>query len=137
MPTKLSEPIEDRLRDWLETNLRASEMEGYDPDQTWSEDSPPDNALIITTNWDDYGDFYPIIVVTDNDESAALPNSGETNFNGLQGDGSGPNQQANQPITVSCQAVEGQDYLNDTPPKLVAFQLARTERKETAAGRVF
>jgi len=125
MPTKLSEPIEDRLREWIEANIRPSEVDGYDPNQTWPEDNPPNDALIVTTNWDEYGDFYPVVVVTDDDNGAVVPNSGETNFNGLQGDGSGVNQTTTQPVTISCQATEGQDYLSGDGPKLTAFRLAQ------------
>ena len=119
MPPKLSEAPEDTLRDFFETNIRPAEVEGYDPNQTWSTDNPPNDALVITTNWDNYGDFYPIIVVNQTD-SPVLPNSGNTNYNGVQGDGSGRNQYHVDPVTVSCQAVEGRDYLNGTNPKEVA-----------------
>ena len=125
MPTKLTDPIDDTLRDFFENNIRPSEVLGYNPDQTWPEDNPPDDALIVTTNWDEYGDFYPIIVVTDNENAPVVPNSGETNYNSLQGDGSGPNQYLNQPITVSCQATEGKDYLTGVGPKTVARKLAQ------------
>lgn len=122
MPTKLTEPIEDRLRGFFEANIRPSEIHSYNPDQTWPTDNPPDDALVITTNWDDYGDFYPIIVVNQTD-SPVLPGSGETNYNGLSGDGSGPTQTATYPVTVSCQAVEGQEYLGNKEPKEIAFSL--------------
>jgi len=130
MPPKLTNPIDETLRDFFETNIRPSEVLGYDPDQTWSEDTPPDDALIITTNWDDYGDFYPVIVVTDNDNGPVVPNSGETNYNSLSGNGSGPNQYQNQPITVSCQATEGNDYLTGAGPKEVARKLAQECHKQ-------
>lgn len=122
MPEKLSEPIEARIRDFLEANIRPSEVYGYDPDQTWSPSNQPDDALIVTTNWDDNGDYYPIVVVNQTD-APVLPNSGETNYNGLQGDGSGPNQYQINPITVSCQAVEGRDYLNGVDPQTLAYAL--------------
>jgi len=122
MPQKLTERVEKTLRDFFENNLRPAEIEGYDPDQTWVPGNKPDDALIITNNWDDYGDDYPIIVVNQTD-GPTLPNSGNTNYNGVQGDGSGPNQYQVKPVTVSCQAVEGKSYLNDTPPQEVARQL--------------
>lgn len=120
MPGKLSEPIEERIQTFLEANIRPSEVFGYDPDQTWSPDNRPEDALVVTPNWDDNGDYYPIIVVNQTD-SPVLPNSGETNYNGLGPNG--PNQYQVVPITVSCQAVEGRDYLNGVGPKQLAFAL--------------
>jgi len=102
MPTKLSKRPEQLVRDFLAEAIRPSEIHGYDPQQT---DQTANDWLPITTNWSKYGDTYPVIVVTET-EGPSLPNSGTTNFNGQQGDGSGPNQYTVFNVTVSTQAVE-------------------------------
>lgn len=115
MPGKLSERLEEQLRDHLETTITPSAIHGYNPDQTWGVDSPPADALWIVTDWSDRGSVYPKIVVTER-EGPQIPGGGSTNVNGKQGDGSGNNQYAVHNITLSCQAVEGESYLDDTPP---------------------
>jgi len=102
MPQKLSDRPEQLVRDFLADNLRPSEIEGYDPQQTNPDAS---DFLPVTTDWSTRGDYYPIISVIETD-GPSVPNSGNTNYNGLQGNGSGPNQYAIYPVTVSCQAAE-------------------------------
>lgn len=113
MPQKLSERPEELLRQFLTDNLTPSEMQGYDPQQT---DETATDFMPVTSSWNKWGDVYPIIAVTEQD-GPTIPNSGTTNFNGLQGDGSGPNQYTVYNITVSCQAVELENsgsYRNST-----------------------
>jgi len=123
MPTALSHPPEELLRQFLADNIDPSNVQGYDPQQT-----NPDAAdfLPVTSDWSFRGDHYPIIAVRETD-GPVIPNSGTTNYNGVQGDGSGPNQYYVQPVTVSCQAVQSKDgdgarYLNGTKAETLVKQ---------------
>lgn len=102
MPQKLSERPEELVRQYLADNIRPSEIENYNPQQT---DETASDFLPITNNWNKWGDTYPIIYVSE-DESPTVPNSGNTGFNGMQGDGSGVNAYSIKNVSVSCQAVE-------------------------------
>lgn len=108
MPSKLSERPEELVRQFLTDNLRSTEMQGYNPQQT---DPTASDFLPVTSDWSNRGDHYPIIVVQEN-SGPSIPGSGTTNANGMQGDGSGVNQFAVHTVTVSCQAIEGKSYLN-------------------------
>lgn len=108
MVQKLTERLEEQVRQFVVDNARSSEIEGYDPNQT---DSTQDDFLPVTCDWSNFGDYYPIIVVQQTD-GPVIPGSGNTNSNGNQGDGSGVNQFAVHPITVSVQAVQGGSYRN-------------------------
>jgi len=122
MPTQLSEPIEEKVRQYFVDNIRTGEIEGYDPTQT---DESASDFLPITADWSMRGDYYPIISVRETD-GPTIPNSGNTNFNGMQGDGSGPNQYYIQPVTVSAQAVQvpsGGGYRNSTDAKKIVREL--------------
>lgn len=122
MPDKLSERPETLLRDFLSANLRSSEMQGYDPQQT---DPTANDFLPVITDWSERGDYYPIISITEND-GPTVPNSGNTNFNGIQGNGSGQNQYTVFNITLSCQAVElegSSAYLNGVSPEQLVFDM--------------
>lgn len=113
MPSKLSERPEEQLRQFLTDNLRTSEIQGYDPNQT---DETASDFMPVTSSWNKWGDTYPIVVVSE-DDGPTVPNSGNTGYNGLQGNGSGVNQFAVYNITVSCQAVElehNSSYRNST-----------------------
>lgn len=105
MPQKLSERPEEKIRQFLTDNIIPSNVEGYDPEQTDETDS---TFMPVTSSWNKWGDTYPIIVVQETD-GPTVPNSGTTNYNGIQADGSGPNQYTVYNITVSCQAVELED----------------------------
>lgn len=120
MPSKLSEKPEETLRDYLETNLRPAEIEGYTPNQTWTVDSPPDDALPIVTDWSDRGDYYPIIVVNET-EGPQVPGSGSTNANGMGPNGT--NQYTVRNVTIACEAVEGEGYLNGVEAEALADAL--------------
>lgn len=108
MPQKLSEPIEDQVRKYIVENITPSNIEGYDPKQT---DTTKQDFILVTSDNDDWGDYYPLIYVSEQD-GPTVPNSGNTNANGLQSDGSGTNQTTVYPITVSVQALENGPYLN-------------------------
>jgi len=108
MPQTLSERPEELLRQFFVANLRPNEIEGYNPKQT---DQTATDFLPITDDWSDYGDYYPVVAVQETD-GPTVPNSGVTNYNGQQGDGSGPNQTTTYNITVSCQAVQNGPYRN-------------------------
>lgn len=110
MPSKLSERPEELVRNFLASNLRPGEMQGYDPQQT---DTTATDFLPVTSDWSFRGDYYPIISVRETD-GPTLPNSGNTNYNGLQGNGSGPNQYTIYPLNISVQAVQEGAYLNGT-----------------------
>jgi len=106
MPSKLSERPEELVRQYLTDNLTPSEMQGYNPQQT---DPTASDFLPVTTNWSDWGDTYPKIVVTER-EGPQIPNSGSTNANGMGPNGT--NQYSVHNVTLSCQAVEGESYRN-------------------------
>lgn len=88
------------MRQYLSDNLRSGQMQGYDPQQ---DDPSASDFLPVTSEWT-RGDYYPMIVVQET-EGPTIPNSGVTNFNGLDGTGAGPTQTSNKAITVSVQAV--------------------------------
>lgn len=122
MPQKLSEPPEELLRQFLTDNIRPTEIEGYDPTQT---DETASDFLPVTSSWNKFGDTYPIIFVGEQN-GPTVPNSGETGFNGLQGDGSGPNIYNIKNVTVSCQAVELENssaYRNGVSASALAYTL--------------
>lgn len=110
MVQKLSERLEEQVRQYITDNIRPTEIEGYDPQQT---DPTASDFLPTTCDWSQYGDTYPVIVVQETD-GPVIPNSGNTNSNGIQGDGSGVNQYAVHPVTISVQAVQGDSYRNST-----------------------
>jgi hypothetical protein len=109
MPAQLSEPVEDQVRKYIIQNISSSEIGGYDPTQG---DTTQSDYILVTSDNDDYGDYYPLIYVSQSDNGPIIPNSGNTNVNGIQGDGSGTNQRAIQDVTISVQAVENGPYLN-------------------------
>lgn len=108
MPSKLSEPVEDKVREYIVNNITPSEIEGYDPTQS---DTTKSDFILVTSDNDNYGDYYPMIFVSEN-TGPTLPNSGNTNANGMQGDGSGSNQYAIFDVQIQVQAVEGGPYRN-------------------------
>jgi hypothetical protein len=105
MPTALSEPAEELIRQFFTDNIVPSNVEGYDPRET---DPQQTDFLPVVTDWSFRGDYYPVISVLETD-SPVIPNSGNTTYNGVQGDGSGPNQMNVKFVTVSCQAVQSKD----------------------------
>jgi len=122
MPQKLSDRPEQLVRDFIADTLRPSEIEGYDPQQT---DPTANDFLPVTTDWSTRGDYYPIISIIETD-GPTVPNSGNTGYNGLQGNGSGPNQYTIYNVTLSCQAVEidgSGGYLNGVDAATIVFEL--------------
>jgi len=83
-------------------------MNGYDPKQT---DTTETDYIPVTSQYNKWGETFPMVWVGEQD-GPVLPNSGETNYNSLQGNGDGPNQQATHNVTVSVQVTEGGAYLN-------------------------
>lgn len=104
MPTQLSENPEEKVRQLLTDEWDNTNTAGYDPTIT---DPTNSNFLPISTNWNS-GDIYPIITVTNNDPT--VPGGGETGFQSVQGDGSGPNQQRFENMLVTIQAAEDTEY---------------------------
>jgi len=119
MPQKLTEPVEDQVRKYLVDALRPSEIEGYDPTEG---DGTAADYILVTSDNDNYGDYYPMIFVSNND-GASVIDGGETNISSIQGDGSGNNQNAQYSVTIQCQAVENGPYLNNTDYDQLAFEL--------------
>ena len=119
MPQKLTQPIEDQVREYLVSALRPSEIEGYDPTQS---DTTAQDFILVTSDNDNYGDYYPLIFVSNN-ESGAVPGGGDTNITGKQGSGTGNNQDAIYTVTIQCQAVENGPYLNNIAYDELAFEL--------------
>jgi hypothetical protein len=124
--SKLSERAEELLRQFLSDRIRPAEMQGYDPQQT---DTTADDFLPVTNDWSDFGDTYPILVVQETD-GPSVPGGGNTNVTGLQGDGSGVNQYTIFNLTISAQAVQGDDYLNDTEADDLAHDIFSEARKQ-------
>lgn len=108
MPQQPSERIEEKVRQYLADNLQPTELHGYDPRQT---NPSSTDYLPVTCDWSKRGSTYPLIFVGEQ-SGPALPNSGNTNSNGMQGDGSGSNQTAVHTITISVQTMEGGAYLD-------------------------
>lgn len=119
MPQKLSEKVEDQLRKYLVNNIRPSEIEGYDPTQS---DTTASDFILVTSDNDNYGDYYPLIFVSNN-SGTSVPGGGETNVTSIQGDGSGHNQRARYTPEIQCQAVENGPYRNNTDYDDLAFTL--------------
>lgn len=116
MPQKLSERPERLLRQFLTDSIRPNEVQGYDPQQT---DTTANDFLPVITDWSERGDYYPIISITET-EGPTVPNGGESGYQSVRGDGTGPNQYIIYNITLSCQAVElegSSAYLNGTSPE--------------------
>jgi hypothetical protein len=120
MPQKLSEPLEDQIRKYIIQNATPSAMEGYDPTQS---DTTASDFILVTSDNDNYGDYYPLIYVSEQDNGPTIPNSGNTNVNGVQGDGSGNNQFAIKDVTISVQAVENGPYLNNIDYDQLVFEI--------------
>jgi len=119
MPQKLSEPIEDQVRKYIVNNITPSNIEGYDPKQT---DTTQQDFILVTSDNDDWGDYYPLIYVSEQD-GPTVPNSGNTNANGLDGSGRGINQTTVFPVTISVQTLENGPYLNDVDYDELAFTI--------------
>lgn len=117
MPQKLSERPEELVAQFLRDNLRPAEIEGYNPQQT---DPQETDFLPITSDWSFRGDYYPLISVRETD-GPTIPNSGNTNYNGIGPNG--PNQYTIYPITISCQAVQEGSYLNSTEAETLVHDL--------------
>jgi len=117
MPSKLSERPEELVRQFLADNIRSSEIYGYDPQQT---DTTATDFLPVTSDWSFRGDYYPIISVRETD-GPTVPNSGDTNYNGLGPNG--PNQYAIYPINISVQAVQEGAYLNGVSAEDLVYDL--------------
>lgn len=120
MPQKLSEPLEDQIRKYIINNVTPSEIQGYDPTQS---DTTASDFILVTSDNDNYGDYYPMIYVSEIDADKTIPGGGETNINGVQGDGSGGNQDTRQGVLISVQTVENGPYLNDTAYDQLAFEI--------------
>jgi len=75
-----------------------------------SNDTLTDDEFPISTSWN-AGDRYPLLTITNNDPN--VPGGGNTNITGLQGDGSGPNQERLETMLMTVQASEDVDYNND------------------------
>jgi len=119
MPQKLTDPIEDQVRKYLVDAIRPSEVEGLDPTIG---DTTKQEFLLVTSDNDNYGDYYPVIFVGNNAGTSVI-GGGDTNVSSIQGDGSGNNQNAQYTVSIQCQAVENGPYPNNTPYNEVAFQL--------------
>jgi len=118
MPQKLSEPLEDQIRKYIIQNVTPSAIQGYDPTQT---DTTASDFILVTSDNDDYCDYYPLIWVSEVDNGPTIPNSGNTNVNGKGPDGN--NQYAIKDVTVAVQAVQNGPYLNSTEYDQLVFEI--------------
>jgi len=122
MPSKLKSRPEQLLRDFLADTIDPTEIHGYDPQQT---DQTANDFLPIVTDWSDRGDYFPVIVVSEENDPQ-VPSGGTLPYNGIQGNGSGPNQHTVYNPLVSCQAVEldgSSAYLDGVDADTLAFDL--------------
>jgi len=122
MPSKLSQRPEESIRQFLVDNIRKSEIQSYDPRQT---DTSQADYLPITSAYNRWGETFPMVWVGEQD-GPTLPDSGESGFNSIRGDGGGPNQYQIHNITVSVQTTQsenGAGYLNQTNYDDLAFQI--------------
>jgi len=119
MVQKLSERPEKLVRDFLADNLRKSELNDYDPQQT---DTQAVDYLPITNDYSRWGETFPMIWVGEQ-ESPNTPGGGESGYSSVQGDGSGPNQYTQHNITVSVQTKQGGGYLNGVDYDDLAYTL--------------
>jgi len=124
MPQTLSESVEDKVRQYVVQNLASSDIEGYDPQQS---DTTASDYILITSDNDQYGDYYPLIFISEQD-GPTIPDSGNTNFNGIQGDGSGANTYSVYNVTIQVQAVENGPYLNNTSYDDLVFTIYQALR---------
>lgn len=108
MTQRLTERPEDLVRVYLAENVTPSNLGGYDPTVADRQDV---TFIPFTTDWSKRGNTYPFVAIRE-DDGPTLPDSGDSNYNSLQGDGSGPNSRAIYPITVSVQTMQGGGYLN-------------------------
>lgn len=107
MPSKLSDRPEYKYKRFLDQNIRPAEIEGYNPQQT---DQTATDFMPVTNSWSKFGDTYPLVFVGEQN-GPSIPGGGNTNSNGIQGDGSGVNQYAIHDVTISVQVAEGGAYL--------------------------
>jgi len=122
MPQKLSERPEELIRQFLVDNVRPGEIEGYDPRQT---DTQATDYIPFTTDYSRWGETYPMVWFGEEGDPNT-PGGGQTGYTGIQGDGSGPNQDNVYSITVSVQTLEsdnGAGYLNSTDYDTLAFEI--------------
>lgn len=126
MVTTLTEPVEEQLRQFITDEIRPAEIEGYDPQQT---DPTADDHLPVSSDYSQWGDAYPAVFVREGDGAGGptVPGSGNTGYNGLQGDGSGVNQTAIYNVLVSVQAVKPAEdmdmYLNGVRAETLVFKI--------------
>lgn len=140
MTTTLTEPIEEQVRQFLTDNIRPAQIEGYDPTQT---DPTADDHMPVTSDYSQWGDVYPAVFVRESSGAGGpiLPNSGNSGYNSLQGDGSGVNQRAVYQIEVSVQAVKPPEdigvYLNNVKAEDLVFKIYQEchQQVQQQAGR--
>jgi len=122
MPQKLSERPEELVRQFLVDNIRPGEVESYDPKQT---DPSKNDYLPVTNDYSRWGETYPLVWLGEED-TPNTPGGGNTGYTGIQGNGSGVNQDNIYNITVSVQTLEsdnGAGYLNQTEYDTLAFEI--------------
>jgi len=122
MPQQLSQRPEESIRQFLVDNIRSAQIQGYDPQQT---NPSATDYLPITSDYSRWGETFPMVWVGEQSE-ATTPGGGESGYNSMQGDGSGPNFYEIHSITVSVQTTEtenGSGYLNQTDYDTLAFQI--------------
>lgn len=126
MPQKLTERPEEKFRQFIVDTIDPVDIHGYDPTQT---DPTETDFIPVTSDWSSRGEHYPLIYIGE-DSGPSVPNSGNTNSNGLQGDGSGINQTAVHTITISVQVTEGGAYLNGVDYDVLAQDIYTEIRHE-------
>lgn len=106
MPSKPSERIEEKVRQFLIDTLTGTGLHGYNPRQ---QNRSSTDYLPVTCDWSKRGSTYPLIFVGEQ-SGPTIPNSGNTNANGMSN--GGVNQTAVHTITISVQTMEGGAYLD-------------------------
>jgi hypothetical protein len=104
MPTALSKDVRLIVRDALLAGWDAANAAGYDPTLTPSDA----NWLPMNRGWYSTGPRDPSVAIANAEESPL--GGGATGLTGIQGDGSGMNQDLDGTVLVTVFAEEGGDY---------------------------
>lgn len=105
------------IRVTIYRNWEPSKVEGYDVSIN---DPSNSDFLPLTTDWYEFGEHYPNIAITNFEGNTV--NGGTTGYTGIQGDGSGVNQQRDITGLVTIRA-EDEDTYNGVGPKRIVHIL--------------
>lgn len=104
MPSSLSERRDLKVRNLIYDNWNPSNTNGYDP----SLDTDKNLFVPVTTNWYAYGEHNPAITITN--FNGNIIGGGESGWTGMQGDGSGVNQDRDETGRLTIHIEHDQMY---------------------------